>query len=175
MPYTPIDRTSRAWASESLSWQNVPPYATFRVPYAFTAIDAGTVPDAVARGVYNGMIDPSLGTWSNGAFTPARPGRHRFAAQFLTYKQQDQGQISDTFLRLELVRDGLTTTLSVCDSLQHLVTDGELVMPLKVEATPHLLPGDQVQVRFGLIQGELISIVTGDPTRSFCDVTAYWS
>lgn len=175
MPYTPIDHTSRAWASGNLSWQAIPPYATFRVPYTFKAVDETTVPDPVKRGIYNQMIDPALGTWNAGQFTPARPGRYRFMAQFLTYKQQGQGQVSDIFLRLELVRQDVTTTLAVCDSLTHLVEDGELILPLTVEATPHLLPGDRVQARFGLIQNELLAIVTGDPTRSFCDVTAYWS
>lgn len=172
MPYTPVIRTSRAWALGGLSWQTIPPYATFRVPYGFAPVN---IPDPDAAEVYNQMINPALGTWDAGQFTPAQPGRYRFMAQFLTYKQQGQGQISDIFLRLELVREGVTTTLAVCDSLTHLVEDGELVLPLTVEATPRLLPEDRVQARFGLIQNELIAIVTGDPTRSFCDITAYGS
>ena len=80
MPYTPIDRTSRAVFSGSLSWQNLPPYATFVVPYAFAHFSETAVPDPVSRGLYNQMIDPRLGTWTAGRFTPARPGRHRLSA-----------------------------------------------------------------------------------------------
>lgn len=172
MPYTPVDHTSRAWANGSLSWQTIPPYATFRLPYTFTPVNT---PDPVANDIYGQMIDPALGTWNAGRFTPARAGRHRFAAQFLVYKQEGQGQVVDVFFRIEVVRAGVTTVVGVHDALHHLVESGELLRPLTVEATPHLLPGDQVQVRFGLIEGELMSIVTGDPTRTFCDITAYWS
>jgi hypothetical protein len=175
MPYTPIDRTSRAVFSGSLSWQNLPPYATFVVPYAFAHFSETAVPDPVSRGLYNQMIDPRLGTWTAGRFSPARPGRHRLSAQFVIYKQSSQGQLVDVFLQLEVIRSGVITTVGICDALYHLVEGGELALPLQVEATPILQPGDQVQARFGLIEGHLINIVTVDPTRTFFDITAYWS
>src|SRR5690606_41241546 len=93
LPYPPIDRTSPAVCSGSPSRPNLPPYATCVVPYAFAHLSETAVPDPVSRGLYNQMIDPRLGTWTAGRFTPARPGRHRLSAQFVIYKQSSQGQL----------------------------------------------------------------------------------
>ena len=72
--------------------------------------------------------------------------------------------------RVPQIRSGVITTVGICDALYHLVQGGELALPLQVEATPILQPGDQVQARFGLIEGHLINIVTVDPTRTFTGV-----
>lgn len=173
MPYTPITKVSRARFSGALSWQNIPPYATFVVPFAHNVLDSDVVPDATSRAVLNEMTDLTVGTWSNGRFTASREGPHRFLAQFSIYKQRVQGQRLEVFLRLEVVRNGVTTIVAVHDAVDFVATDGEIVLPLRIEAAPILKAGDQVQVRFGLIQGDLMYIIT-DHEHSFLDVTAYW-
>ncbi len=70
-------------------------------------------------------------------------------------------------------RNGVTTIVAVHDAVDFVATDGEIVLPLRIEAAPILKVGDQVQVRFGLIQGDLMYIIT-DHEHSFLDVTAYW-
>ncbi len=49
MPYTPITKVSRARFSGALSWQNIPPYATFVVPFAHNTLDSDVIPDATSR------------------------------------------------------------------------------------------------------------------------------
>lgn len=173
MPYTPITKVSRARFSGSFSWQNIPPHATFIIPFAHSPLGGDDVPDATAREVLNGMTDPTVGTWSNGRFTPSRSGPHRFVAQFSIYKQRVQGERLEAFVRLEVVRNGVTTIVAVHDVVDYVATDGEIMLSLRVEAAPTLKVGDQVQARFGLIQGDLMYIVT-DHEHSFLDVTAYW-
>lgn len=180
MPYTPQGSgaavlTSRAWAQPGWSWESIPGYSTFRVRYNFATVDEGTIANPVSRAVHNQMIDPAVGTWSNWRFVPASPGRYRFLAQLLIAKEYSQSERTDTFLQLELLRGGVSTTLARCDSVRHLVEGGELLMPLVVEATPRLIDGDQVSVRFGALQNEVLGIGLADPTRSFLEITAYGS
>ena len=173
MPYTPITKASRARFSGGLSWLSIPPYATFVVPFSHGPLGSDIVADPTARAVLNDMTDTTVGVWESGCFTAAREGQHRFIAQFTIYKQRAQGQRLEAFLRLEVVRNGVATVIATHDAVDYVATAGEIVLPLRIEATPILKAGDLVQARFGLIENVAMYIIT-DHEHTFLDATAYW-
>ena len=174
MPYTPRTLTTRARMDGGLNWQDLPPYATFIVPFAGTPLGSGTISDPVARAMHNDMRDATLGTWNSGQFTPARPGRYRLDAQFGAFQTEAQGPRMEIFFRIEAIREGSGIVLAVADSVDHMSTEEERVVTLNVQATVPLLPTDVVQARFAFVDGENLNIIT-EHTRTFFDVTAYWN